>query len=126
MAQAVRFHTAGGPEVLTLEDVDVGLPGPGEVRIRHHAILETKPADQRRDSAVLGNGITRLECRGVAEAHRAWKPAEKTQGSDGGTVETGVGETDDGRRIQGARRIAIHPTETGETGQRGGHRRVGG
>ena len=38
MAQAVRFHTAGGPEVLTLEDVDVGLPGPGEVRIRHAAI----------------------------------------------------------------------------------------
>ena len=38
MAKAVRFHQAGGPEVLQLEDVDVGLPGPGEVLIRHAAV----------------------------------------------------------------------------------------
>ena len=38
MAKAVRFHVAGGPDVLTVEDVDVGDPGPGEVRIRHAAI----------------------------------------------------------------------------------------
>lgn len=38
MAKAVRFHQAGGPEVLTLEQVEVGDPGPGEVRIRHHAV----------------------------------------------------------------------------------------
>ena len=35
--QAVRIHQFGGPEVLRLEDVAVGEPGPGEVRIRHHA-----------------------------------------------------------------------------------------
>lgn len=38
MAKAVRFHKAGGPEVLQVEDVDVGAPGPGEVRIRHGAV----------------------------------------------------------------------------------------
>jgi NADPH2:quinone reductase len=38
MAKAVRFHQAGGPEVLQVEDVAVGLPGPGEVRIRHAAV----------------------------------------------------------------------------------------
>lgn len=38
MAKAVRFHEAGGPEVLRVEDVPVGDPGPGEVRIRHHAV----------------------------------------------------------------------------------------
>lgn len=38
MAKAVRFYKAGGPEVLTLEDVDVGMAGPGEVRIRHAAV----------------------------------------------------------------------------------------
>ena len=38
MAQAVRFYETGGPEVLTLEDVDVGAPGPGEVRLRHAAV----------------------------------------------------------------------------------------
>jgi NADPH:quinone reductase-like Zn-dependent oxidoreductase len=34
----VRFHELGGPEVLRLEDVEVGEPGPGEVRIRVDAI----------------------------------------------------------------------------------------
>ncbi|HSW20887.1 MAG TPA: quinone oxidoreductase [Ramlibacter sp.] len=38
MSKAVRIHQAGGPEQLVLEDVQVGQPGPGEIRIRHHAI----------------------------------------------------------------------------------------
>ncbi|MCX7962005.1 MAG: quinone oxidoreductase [Burkholderiales bacterium] len=38
MAKAVRFHRTGGPEVLQTDDVPVGEPGPGEVRIRHTAI----------------------------------------------------------------------------------------
>lgn len=38
MTKAVRFHECGGPEVLRLEDVVVGEPGPGEVRIRHAAV----------------------------------------------------------------------------------------
>ena len=38
MAKAVRFYETGGPEVLKLEDVAVGAPGPGEVRIRHEAV----------------------------------------------------------------------------------------
>lgn len=38
MAKAIRFHKTGGPEVLQLEDVTVGDPGPGQVRLRHTAI----------------------------------------------------------------------------------------
>jgi len=38
MATAVRFYESGGPEVLQLEDVPVGEPGPGEVRVRHVAV----------------------------------------------------------------------------------------
>ena len=38
MEKAVRFHQTGGPEVLTLEDVTVGEPGQGEVRLRHVAV----------------------------------------------------------------------------------------
>jgi NADPH:quinone reductase len=37
MTQAIQFAAAGGPEQLKLVDVNVGEPGPGEVRIRHHA-----------------------------------------------------------------------------------------
>src|SRR3954470_5158027 len=38
MAKAVRFDEAGGPEVLRLEQVEIGAPGDGEVRIRHVAV----------------------------------------------------------------------------------------
>ncbi|WP_433464815.1 zinc-dependent alcohol dehydrogenase family protein [Spirillospora sp. CA-128828] len=38
MARTVRFHEVGGPEVLRLEDVEVGEPGPGELLIRVGAI----------------------------------------------------------------------------------------
>src|SRR5919107_900481 len=38
MVKAVRIHQYGGPEVMSFEDVEVGDPGPGEVRIRHTAI----------------------------------------------------------------------------------------
>ncbi|WP_281930808.1 quinone oxidoreductase family protein [Roseibium album] len=38
MVQAIRVHETGGPDVMRWEQVDVGEPGPGEVRIRHTAI----------------------------------------------------------------------------------------
>lgn len=38
MTHAIRIHTTGGPEVLTWEDNDPGMPGPGEVRLIHEAI----------------------------------------------------------------------------------------
>ncbi|WP_333828949.1 quinone oxidoreductase family protein [Pararhodobacter sp.] len=37
MAQTVIIRKHGGPEVLEIEDRPVGEPGPGEIRIRHHA-----------------------------------------------------------------------------------------
>jgi NADPH2:quinone reductase len=38
MVAAVRVHAYGGPEVLTLEDIDLPPPGPGELRVRQSAI----------------------------------------------------------------------------------------
>ena len=38
MTKAVRIHAQGGPEVLQIEDVDLGDPGPGEVRVRVEAV----------------------------------------------------------------------------------------
>ncbi len=38
MSRAIRIHKTGGPEAMQLDDVQVGDPGPGEVRIRHTAI----------------------------------------------------------------------------------------
>jgi NADPH:quinone reductase len=38
MAHAIRIHQNGGPEVLKWESVDVPAPGPGQVRLKQHAI----------------------------------------------------------------------------------------
>ena len=38
MVAAVRVHKAGGPEVLTFEDIDVPAPGQGQVKLKQHAI----------------------------------------------------------------------------------------
>ena len=38
MALAIRMHHTGGPEVLKLEEVAVGAPGPGQVHLRHVAV----------------------------------------------------------------------------------------
>ncbi|CAB3805348.1 Quinone oxidoreductase 1 [Paraburkholderia caffeinitolerans] len=38
MAHAIRFHETGAPEVMRWEEVNVGAPGPGEVRLRHEAV----------------------------------------------------------------------------------------
>jgi NADPH2:quinone reductase len=38
MSKAFRFHHHGGPEVLRLEEVEVGAPGPGQVCIRNGAV----------------------------------------------------------------------------------------
>lgn len=38
MAKAIQFSRTGGPEVLEYVDVEVGEPGPGQARVRNHAI----------------------------------------------------------------------------------------
>ena len=37
MVHAIQFHEAGGPEVMKWEEVEVGDPGPGEIRVKQTA-----------------------------------------------------------------------------------------
>jgi NADPH2:quinone reductase len=37
MVAAVRVHKVGGPEVLTYEEIEVGGPGQGQIRVKQHA-----------------------------------------------------------------------------------------
>ena len=37
MVAAIRVHKAGGPEVLTYEDIEVGAPGAGQIRVKQRA-----------------------------------------------------------------------------------------
>jgi NADPH2:quinone reductase len=70
MAHAIRFHQVGGPEVLQLEEVAVGAPGPGQARLRHVAV-GLNFADTYFRSGLypvpLPNGMG-VEASGVVEA----------------------------------------------------------
>jgi NADPH:quinone reductase len=37
MTAAVRVHKHGGPEVLTYEQIEIGAPGPGQIKLKQHA-----------------------------------------------------------------------------------------
>ena len=37
MVAAVRVHKVGGPEVLTFEEIEIGAPGQGQIRVKQHA-----------------------------------------------------------------------------------------
>jgi NADPH2:quinone reductase len=38
MSKAIRIHQTGGPEMMRWEEVPVGDPGTGQLRIRHRAV----------------------------------------------------------------------------------------
>jgi NADPH2:quinone reductase len=38
MSKAIRLYETGGPEVMRWEEVEVGLPGQGEVHLRQSAV----------------------------------------------------------------------------------------
>ena len=63
LTRAVRIDQRGGPEVMRFDEVEIGDPGPGEVRIRQTAMASTST-----------NRVT-------AKA-RDWRPATNTHADD--------------------------------------------
>ncbi len=39
MPYAIRIQENGGPEKMSWEEVEVGAPGPGEVRVRNYVLI---------------------------------------------------------------------------------------
>lgn len=70
MAKAIRFHEHGGPEVLTVDEVEVGDPGPGELRVRHTAVGVNFVDTYQRSGlyAVETPAVAGQEGAGVVEA----------------------------------------------------------
>ncbi|MEN1891241.1 zinc-dependent alcohol dehydrogenase family protein [Streptomyces mirabilis] len=55
MSKIIRFHSTGGPEVLSLDDLEVRDPGPGEIRIRTRAL-----GLNRADAILRNNHLVEL------------------------------------------------------------------
>jgi NADPH2:quinone reductase len=68
--KAIVIEAQGGPEQLKLADVEVGEPGPGEIRIRHHACgLNYIDVYQRNGTYALSlPAALGMEGAGVVEA----------------------------------------------------------
>ncbi|AUN94279.1 quinone oxidoreductase family protein [Pseudazoarcus pumilus] len=71
MSHAIRIHETGGPEVLRWEEVEVPPPGPGELRLRQHAVglnyIDTYHRGGLYPVPSLPSGLG-LEGAGVVEA----------------------------------------------------------
>ncbi len=70
MANAIRFYETGGPEVLRYEEVSVGEPGPGQVRLCHAAVGLNYADTYFRNGTYpipMPNGLG-VEAAGVVEA----------------------------------------------------------
>jgi NADPH:quinone reductase len=71
MSKAFRYYETGGPEVLRLEDVEAGAPGPGEVRIRNEAVAVNYRDILRRRGVHAGGPLPSgvgLESAGTIDA----------------------------------------------------------
>ncbi|MCE3270423.1 MAG: qorA 2 [Ramlibacter sp.] len=70
MSKAVQIRKNGGPEEMEIVDVQVGEPGPGEIRIRHKAVgLNFIDVYQRTGLYQLPMPLTLgMEASGVVEA----------------------------------------------------------
>ena len=70
MTRAIRFSTAGGPDVLRLEEIELPPPGPGEIRLRQTAIAVNFIDTYHRSGLYpvkLPSGLG-LEAVGIVEA----------------------------------------------------------
>lgn len=77
MTRAIVIHEFGGPEVLKWEEVQVGDPGPGEVRLRHTAVglnyidvyhrTGLYPLELPRPIGMEGAGVVEAVGSGVAD-----------------------------------------------------------
>jgi NADPH2:quinone reductase len=68
--RAIRFSRIGGPEVLTWDEIPIGSPGPGHVRIRHTAVglnyIDTYHRTGLYPVPTMPSGIG-LEAAGIVE-----------------------------------------------------------
>src|SRR5271170_4175368 len=85
MSQTVRIHETGGPEVLRIEDIEIGNPGPEELRIRIQAIgLNRSEAVFRAGQYLIAPQLPALmgyEAAGIVDAVgadvRGFSPGER-------------------------------------------------
>jgi NADPH:quinone reductase len=75
---AIRISRYGGPEVMELVDVEVGEPGPGELRIRHEACGLNYIDVYQRTGMYKGEGVTHLK-KGDRAAYASQPPGAYCQ-----------------------------------------------
>jgi NADPH2:quinone reductase len=117
MARAIVLRRTGGPEVMALETVEIGAPGPGEVRLRQTAIgVNFHDAYVRSGSyqTLKLPGVPGVEAAGVIEAAGSgvagFRPGDRV-----GYVSRGYGAYADERLIAADLLIPLPDTVSDQT-----------
>ncbi len=91
MTKAIRMHEVGAPSVMKWEDVTVGDPGPGQARVKHHAVgvnfidiyFRSGQYPQALPGGVGMEGAGVVEAVGEGVSHV--KPGDRVAYAGGGT-----------------------------------------
>jgi len=120
MAQAIRIHETGGPGVLMWEQVELGPPGAGELRLRHEAIGLNFIDTYHRNGLYkvpLPSGIGG-EAAGIVEAVGSgvagFQPGDRVAYASGAPLQP-VGSYSDVRNVPAARVVKIPDGISSET-----------
>ena len=119
LTHAIRFSAHGGPEVLRWEALELPDPGPGEIRIRHHAIgvnfIDTYhrtglyPVPLPSGLGQEGAGVVEAVGPGVTE----FRPGDRVAYCGGALDGASPGQHDG--RVGGRRARAAQQTQSGMT-----------
>ena len=127
MSRVIRFYETGGPEVLKLEQAEVGAPGPGQARVRHSYVAVNFIDIYFRTGRYplpLPNGLG-SDAAGVVEATAGGVAAEADAASSGAckacrTTQTRAAATAAPAHASSSPREEVLATGAGATGCAGG------
>jgi len=116
MSKAIRIHAHGGPEELKWEDVGVGDPGPGEVRLKHTAVgLNFIDVYQRTGLYPLGDLPKTLGMEGAGVIEAVGGGVEGFATGDRVAYAMGLGAYSQARLMSPERLVKIPDAITDET-----------
>ncbi len=108
MVKALQAARAGGPEVLEYVDVEVGDPGPGEIRLRHGAIGVNFIDTYHRAGTYPGSGFPRiLGVEGAGEVIGVGEGVTNVKAGDRVCYPLGPGSYCDERLINAAMVVPV-------------------
>jgi len=116
MTKAIRIHATGGPEVLKWEDIEVGDPGPGQVRLQQSACgLNYIDVYGRSGMYPVGELPAVLGMEGVGVVDAAGEGVEDLTAGDRVAYPMSLGAYAQARLIEASKLVSLPDSISDET-----------